>query len=125
MTYAPKPRTLTQNAAMHLWFDLIADALNDAGCDVEKTIDLIGKLDVPWNKTLIKELLWKKVQQAMTGKESTTQLTSKEVNEVFTVVAHNIAKHTGVFVDFPHYEDLESFNQYREANGGLKKTGGG
>lgn len=33
-----RERTLTQNRAIHLWFTMLADALNDAGLDMRTVL---------------------------------------------------------------------------------------
>jgi len=99
-----KQRTLLQNRSLHKWYELMADALNDAGFDMKKTLEAIGDAEIPWSKETVKEVLWRQIQIALINKESTRDLTTAEIDEVFVVVAENIAKGTGVYVDFPHIE---------------------
>jgi hypothetical protein len=95
-------RSDQQNKAIHLFCRLLADALNDAGLDVRKTMK--QDFDVPWNETLVKELIWKEVQKAMFNKKSTTQLSKTEVGDVYEVINRNIAERHGVYVPFPSEE---------------------
>ena len=95
-------RTTTQNSALHKYFVLLAEALNDAGLDVRKTMK--EEFEIPWNETLVKELLWKQLQGVMTEKHSTTQLETHEVSEVYKVLDRHLASKFGVSVPFPSIE---------------------
>lgn len=61
----------------------------------------VKEVDVPWTKDSIKSVLWKPLQEALTGEESTTKLTTTEVNEVYEILSRHIAKNFGVDVEFP------------------------
>jgi hypothetical protein len=97
-------RTLSQNKSLHLMFEQLANELNDNGLDVRSTLK--EDIEIPWNSYLIKELIWKKVQKAQLGKESTTQLTTKEINQVFEVIARHLAQKFGIVIEFPSIETL-------------------
>ena len=73
-----KQRTLTQNRALHLYFQLVADTLNDAGLDMR--VVLKPEIDIPWSKNTVKEFLWKRIQEIQLRKASTTELTTKEID---------------------------------------------
>lgn len=92
-------RTSQQNKAMHQFFNLLAKALNDAGYDQKRT--LRADMDIPWSPDAIKALLWRPVQQALFDKKSTTKLSTTEVSQIYDVVMREIAKRTGVVVEFP------------------------
>jgi len=92
-------RSLSQNSALHMYFDHLATALNDAGFDMKKT--LRPELDIPWTAHSCKESLWRPLQLAMTGKKSTTKITTGEINKILDVLSREIGSRTGVQVDFP------------------------
>lgn len=92
-------RTRQQNKAMWRWLSLIADALNDAGFDMRKTLK--PHIDIPWNKERAKEHLWNPIQEAMTDKSSSGSLSKQELSEVQEVIARHLAASTGVSVPFP------------------------
>ena len=69
-----KQRTLTQNRALHLFCQWLADTLNDAGYDMRKT--LRQDVDISWTCESVKEHLWRPIQIAMTDKRSTTEITT-------------------------------------------------
>lgn len=98
-----KKRTELQNRSLHLYFTQLAEALNDAGYDMKKTIR--QEIDIYWTPYNIKEFLWRPVQNALYGKKSTTQLTTAEIDKVFELVNKTIGERTGVHIDWPCVEN--------------------
>jgi len=96
-----KIRTLKQNRALHKFFSELADELNDRGMYIGKVI----KIDAQWNGDRVKELIWREVQKKMTGKASTTKLTTKEIDEIFEVLQLAFAN-KGIDLQFPSIETL-------------------
>ena len=94
-------RTEQQNKALHKGFELLADALNDAGFET-KAVLAKKQIDVPWNKELVKELLWRPLMEAARQHESTTELTTAEVSEIWDILNRHLGEKFGVTVDFPH-----------------------
>lgn len=92
-------RTLTQNKAMHKYFGLLATAFNDAGYTVEKV--LTKPLNISWTQHLVKDILWRQVQAALLGKESTTKLETSEVSQVYEEINNYTSSQLGVHVPFP------------------------
>lgn len=101
----PNQRTLPQNSAIYLYFKLLADALNDAGYDVSKTLS--KPLDIQWRAELVKELIWHPVQSAITGEQSTTKLNTSQVSEVYETINRFTASKFGISVDFPSKDHNE------------------
>lgn len=95
-------RTSQQNKALHVYCPLLADDLNAAGLEVQQT--LTKPLEIPWNAHLVKELIWRPVQRAMTGKESTTELTTDEIDKIYRVIDRHMAQTHGISVPFPSDE---------------------
>lgn len=102
-------RTLQQNKALHKYFELLADALNDAGLDMKKVITV----DVPWNADTVKQWLWKPVQKAQLLKESTTELTTAEVDKVYETVNRLMAEKFDLHVPFPS-DEISMLQSYDE-----------
>lgn len=92
-------RTLTQNAAMHLYFELLAEALNEAGLDM-KTV-LKPEVDIPWTKESVKAHLWKPIQKIMMDKDSTTEMDTSEPSDIYSVLQRHISEKFGIFVEWP------------------------
>jgi hypothetical protein len=97
-------RTISQNKALHLFYKHLAEALNDAGYDMKKT--LRQELDIPWSPYNVKEFLWRPLMLAMTGKKSTAHITTDEINKIKEVLDREIGNRTGVYVEFPSIEYL-------------------
>ena len=93
-----KQRSQTQNAALHLFCSQLADALNDAGFDFRAFIK--DGYPVPFNENLVKEHLWKPIQKAITGKESTTKPERHEYAMIYDSLNLKLAEH-GLFVPWP------------------------
>ena len=81
-------RTLAQNNALHLYCQLVAEALNSAGYDITKTIKVMKEgIDIPWSKESVKEILWRTIQKSLYNKHSTTQLSKhEEITEIWEVM---------------------------------------
>ncbi len=100
-----KQRTLTQNNAMHKYCDMVAEALNDGGHDFRKTIK--EEIDVPWTGDLVKDYLWRSIQIAITGHDSTTKPETHQYGEIYEVINRHLSSKLGVFVPWPCKENME------------------
>ena len=98
-----KRRTNLQNKALHKFFQQLADALNDSGYSVAKT--LRHDVEIPWSRVTVKELLWRPVQEAMTGKHSTTELNTVDPSEIYEVLNRHLGERLGVHVEWPSEEN--------------------
>ena len=96
-------RTHKQNAALHVYCRLLAEALNDAGYDFNALLEGLGRsVPIPWTDKLVKEYLWRPVQKALTGKDSTTEVKTADPGDIFNSLSRKISEVTGVYVDFPN-----------------------
>jgi len=105
-------RTIKQNRALHLWFEFLAAALNDAGLD-QRTV-LKPEVEIPWTPEAVKEQLWRPIQVAMLQKKSTTDLETPEVSKVEEVLVRHLVKSFGQFFnppDFPSIDQLVDNNE--------------
>lgn len=92
-------RTWLQNRALHLYFRLLGNDLNDAGLDMRRVLK--PEIDIPWKTESVKEYLWKPVQVAVTEKTSTAKLDTSEVDEVYKVISRHMAQKFGITTLFP------------------------
>lgn len=97
-------RTITQNKALYLWFGLLAEKLNESGFDMKKTLK--ESIDIPWNAENVKKYLWQPIQKAHCLTDSTTKLTTKDIDIVYDIVNRAIGERTGVSVSFPSRDDV-------------------
>ncbi len=99
-----KQRTAQQNKALHKLFEMMAEKLNEAGWDMRKALD--QSVDIPWSKNSVKEFIWKPIMKAQLGKASTTELTTKEIDQVFETIVRHFGEKFGLEVAFPSIEQL-------------------
>lgn len=99
-----KQRTLKQNRALHLLFKHLADELNEAGLDMRKTLK--PNVQIPWNGGTVKEYMWRPIMKTQLQKKSTTELTTKDIDEVFDTINRHLAIRFGLHVPFPSIESL-------------------
>lgn len=97
-------RTKQQNKALHVLFALLAEELNGAGLDMRKTLK--PEVEIPWSAATAKEYLWRPIQQAQLNKKSTTELTTKEIDEVFDTINRYLGEKFSLHVPFPSIEEL-------------------
>ena len=98
-------RTDKQNDSLHLWFELISQILNDSGKDMR--VFLKPEIEIPWTKDNFKNFVWRPVQEHLVGKKSTTELTTKEVSEVYEVLNRFLGEKHGIHVPFPSIDREE------------------
>lgn len=100
-----KQRTLTQNRALHLFCEWLAETLNAAGYDMRTT--LREDVEVPWTQASVKEYLWRPIQKALTDKHSTTEITTVEPTEIHAVLSRHLGERLGVVCpEWPKREEV-------------------
>lgn len=98
-------RTMFQNNALHLWYELVAQELNNAGYTVQ--LVLKEKIDIDWDKDKFKTLLWHPAQEAILNKKSTTELRKTEdIDKVYEHLNRHLGEKFGVHIPFPNDENL-------------------
>lgn len=105
ISIAKSRRTEKQNAALHLYFTLLSEALNESGMDMKQFI----KVDIQWTPTSVKEQLWKPLQKVLLNKISTKKLNkTEEINLIYDNLNRIIIERTKgeVQVPFPSIEIL-------------------
>lgn len=96
-------RTIKQNAALHLWFQLLAEALNEAGYDMKEIV----RVAIPWSPYSVKESLWRPTQESLLGKKSTTSLSTKDIDKIYDVINRAVGERTnGIHVPFPSVDQV-------------------
>ena len=112
-------RTLKQNNSLHRYLRELAGVLNDAGLDTKKVIEKFP-IEIQWTEFSTKVLLWKTIQETLYGKESTRELTTKEVKEVYEHLNRFLATMGVESVPWPSEEEI-SLSQL-EMIGGMKES---
>lgn len=98
LTYGQQ-RTLTQNAALHKFCQMLADQLNDAGLDQLKVLK--PGAEIPWTMNAVKENLWRPIQEVVLGKESTAKAHREEYSKVYDVLNRHMINKFGITAPWP------------------------
>lgn len=99
-----KKRTEKQNKSLHLYFEKMSNLLNDAGYTVKVVLARTPELD--WNGRIFKEMLWRRIQKKKTGKKSSADLDSGEVQIVWEELNRFIGQEFGIHCPWPSIEAL-------------------
>jgi hypothetical protein len=95
-------RTTQQNRALHKYFALLATELNAAGLDMKATLK--PSIEIPWTPENVKEHLWKPFQNFQLNRESTTDLSVREVDDVYNTLNRHLGEKLHIHVPFPSAE---------------------
>lgn len=113
-----KERTPRQNKALHLYFQKVADMLNEAGLDMRRVLK--PDVEIPWTKDSVKQYMWKPIQKVMLGIDSTADMSTKDLDPVFETMNRHLAKH-GIHQPFPSIESIIEAQRIEEAKRMKKK----
>lgn len=97
-------RTKQQNRALHVLFQLYANTLNEVGLDMRKTLK--PEINIPWSGNSVKEFLWRPIQKAQLNKESTTELTTVEIDQIFDTINKHMGERFGLYTPFPSIDEI-------------------
>ncbi len=97
-------RTARQSRALHVLFELLANELNTGGLDMRKTLK--AAVEIPWTGRSVKEYLWRPIQKAQLNKDSTTELTTGEIDQVFETINRHLGETFSLNVQFPSIEQI-------------------
>ncbi len=96
-----RKRTLTQNGSLHRYTELVAIKMNDGGITQK---ELIGSFkagfELPVTCHMIKDI-FREVGNAMFKRESTADLLTTEISEVYRVVDQRFGEVAGVNCEWP------------------------
>ena len=106
-------RTIQQNKALHKWFAELATELNNRGLDMRTVLK--PTVEIPWDTETVKNHLWRPVQKTMLEKNSTTELTTAEVNKIYEVLDRHLLTKFHINMPFPS-ADMLHLEEYYEAN---------
>ena len=95
-------RTPQQNKSLHKYCSMVADEMNAAGYDFKKAITL----EIAMTPYLVKEYIFKAIMRAMYNVESTTELTTTQIQKVYETMNYNTGTKFGISMDWPSDESL-------------------
>ena len=99
-------RSLQQNRALYKFFSLLSEALNEKSFDMRMIIR--NEIAIEWTPDSVKQYLWKPLQKALLGSDSTTKLKTTDIDIVFDNLNRVIVERTKgeVHIPFPSWESL-------------------
>jgi hypothetical protein len=98
-------RSMKQNRALHVFFTIISNELNELGMEFQYTGLKGSTLSTRYTPHLVKEFFWRPVQIALFDIQSTTKIDTKQINEINDVIIKFFAER-GVELYFPSIESL-------------------
>lgn len=93
-----KTRTARQHRALHVFCRTLAMALREKDMDTKKFFK--EGFEVPFTTEIVKDNIWKPIQKALTDKESSKQLTTNEVSQIYDTINKLLAER-GIHVPWP------------------------
>lgn len=85
-----KTRTDQQRKALEVWCRQLAETLNNK--QLYPKVFFNKGFDLEWTQEMVKNNIWRTVQKEMIKKESTTDLTTGEIIEVFEYINMKLAE---------------------------------
>lgn len=84
-------RTTSQNNAIHKYCDLLAQVFNEAGLDMK--VVLRPDVDIEWTTESVKKYIWKPIQLALLGIDSTTKLKKQgDIDRVYDTINRHLSQ---------------------------------
>ena len=98
-------RTTKQNSALHLFFTIITNQLNEMGLEYNY-IGLKGQvIGTRYTTHIVKEFLWRPIQKTMFDIHSTKDINTIQINDIIDVLSKWFGE-KGVYIEFPNIEKL-------------------
>ena len=96
-------RTTKQNASLHLYLEELAEVMDSAGLDMREVV----KVPIKPTKENVKEEMLRPVMEALYPDiHSTTELDTKQIQELYEVMNRFTAERLGISVPWPSEEEL-------------------
>jgi len=107
-------RTSAQNRAIHKYLELVAEALDREGHSLQNVTAAIKRAEIRPTTNALKEVIWRPLQQIMLGKDSSTELTTAEVDKVYEAMNAFLGREFHIHVPFPTNEppDFDPYELY-------------
>lgn len=100
---------------MHKLFNDISAYCVETGLDQRAVANGLVGYAIPTSPQFVKEV-WRSIQIAVTGKVSTTELTTKEIDQVYDVFNKFWSELTGEHFAFPNWQEMMYNSEYVEKN---------
>lgn len=101
----PKKRSSQENKALHVFFQNISFELNRLGREFTFRGIKGMEIETTYTPEIVKEFIWKPLQNALLSKSSTTELTHQDISMIFEILGKWFAEN-GIEISFPSIESL-------------------
>ncbi len=102
----PKKRTQRQNSALHLYLTQVAETLDREGHTLQDIVKCITKVEIRPTMHNVKEVIWREIQKAQLGKNSTTELSKQEdIDKVYDAMNKWLGHYFQIHIPFPSMEE--------------------
>jgi hypothetical protein len=105
-------RTPKQNNSLHLYLEQVSEALDREGFTIQDVVKAIRKAEIRPTKNALKEVVWKPLQKIILGKESTTELTTAEVDKVYEIFNRWLGQEFQIHIPFPTNEWQQAVDNF-------------
>jgi hypothetical protein len=95
-------RSLSQNSAMHKWFEMLEEECTARGITMDMLIT--RPQDIPITRFILKDL-FRFIGKKMFGIKSTTELDKAQFGEVQKVFEKNLSQNAELYIPFPSYSE--------------------
>ena len=102
-------RTTKQNRALHKYFTLLAKKMTEQGLDMKKALK--PSVEITPTMELVKDYLFRPIMKAKYDKESTTELTTIELQGVIQDLDRFFLSKHKIDIPFPSAENLHLLEQ--------------
>lgn len=100
-----KPRTNQQSKSLHKLFTDVANEMLAQGIERRTVIEDLEGYTCPIDAEFMKSV-WRAIQFTQTGKKSTTELSSAEVDKVYDTFNRFLSEQYAIHVPFPSMQSL-------------------
>lgn len=105
MEPSEKPITRSQQKALHKLFTDVANEMLARGIDRRTVMRDLKGYSCPIDSAFLKEV-WRTIQFTQTGKKSTTELTTREVQAVYDTFNVFLGEFYHIHLPWPSYEAM-------------------
>lgn len=98
-------RSAKQNRALHKFFVIISEQLNELGVEFQYQGLNIENVSTRYTPNIVKDLFWRPIQFALFDIESTKEINTVQMNEIIDVISKFFGD-KGVVIEFPSLEQL-------------------
>ena len=97
-------RSNQQNRALHKFFNMISEALNEIGEEFIYKGLKGSDMSLNYSPKIVKDFFWRPIQVTLFGFESTTKLKTEEMNQIIDIIIKFFGD-KGVLIEFPHIDN--------------------